>query len=142
MEEQFFLSNSDLHHLVAFFIGAFKNLASQNEAKIKNLFLDIKTTVKIELGGILEKLTQRPNPREQVSLDDFGNKHCASTQFLQIQKNQLIDLEDHLEQFCKVLPVFGFKISNYDISFMKSFLPPVLVFETQESEPVHLVLAW
>ena len=61
VEEPNFISNSDPHHLVASFLGALENLASQNKAKIKNLFLDIKTTLKIKLGNILEKLTQRHN---------------------------------------------------------------------------------
>ena len=50
------------------------------------MFLDIDTTIKIKLGSILEKLTKRHNPREQVDLDDCDNETCASTHFLQIQK--------------------------------------------------------
>ena len=67
---------------------------------MKNLFLDIETTIKIELGNILEKLTQRHNRREHARFDmsqeDCDNEICASTQFLQIQKSQLIDLQDSL----------------------------------------------
>ena len=86
VEEPIFLCNSDPHHLVASFIGALENLASQSKAKMKNLFLDIETTLKIKLGGILEKLTQRHNRREQAHLDDCDSEICASTQFLQIKK--------------------------------------------------------
>ena len=57
---------------------------------MKNLFLDIETTIKIELGSILEKLTQRHNRRENarfdMSQDDCDNEICASTQFLPIQE--------------------------------------------------------
>ena len=60
-EEPIFICNSDRHHLVASFIGALENLASGSKAKIKNLFLDFETTIKIKLGSILEKLTQRQN---------------------------------------------------------------------------------
>ena len=60
VEEPIILCNSDPHRLVASFIGALEKLASQNKAKKKNLFLDIETKVKIKLGDILEKLTQRP----------------------------------------------------------------------------------
>ena len=52
VEEPIFLCNSDPHHLVSSFIGALENLASQSKAKMKNLFLDIKTTKKIKLGSI------------------------------------------------------------------------------------------
>ena len=92
VEEPIFLCNSDIHHLVASFIGAPENLDSQSEAKKKNLFLDIET-IKIKLGNILEKLTQRHNRREHarfdMSQDDCDNVICASTQFLQIQKKSV-----------------------------------------------------
>ena len=88
--EPIFLCNSDPHHLVASFIGALENLGSQSKAKVKNLFLDIETTIKIKLGNILEKLTQRHIRREHarfdMSQDDCDNEVCASTQFLQIQR--------------------------------------------------------
>ena len=66
VEEPIFLCNSDPHHIVASFIGVLKNLASQSEAKMKKLFLDIETTKKINLSSILEKLTQRHNRRQQA----------------------------------------------------------------------------
>ena len=64
VEEPIFLCNSDPHHLVASFIGILENLASQSKAKMKNLFLDIETTIRIKLGSILEKLTQHHNRRD------------------------------------------------------------------------------
>ena len=82
VEEPIFLCNSDPHHIVASFIGALENLDSQSKAKMKNLFHDIQTTIKIKLGSILEKLTQRHNRREQADLDDCDNENFASTQFL------------------------------------------------------------
>ena len=90
MEEPFCLCNSDPHHLVASFIGALENLASQSKAKMKNLFLDIKTTIKNKLGSILEKLNKRYNRREQADLDDCDNETCASTHFSKIQKKSVI----------------------------------------------------
>ena len=86
VEVPIFLCNSDPHHLVASFIGALENLASQSKAKTKNLFLDIETPIKIKLGSILEKLTQRHNRRAQADMDDCDNETCAPTQFLLIQK--------------------------------------------------------
>ena len=52
-----------------------------------------------------------------------------STQFLQMQKNQLIDLQEHFERYCNVLPVFGFNSAKYDINLIKSYLLPILVNE-------------
>ena len=52
-----------------------------------------------------------------------------STQFLQLQKNQLIDLQEYFERYCNVLPVFGFNSTKYDINLIKSYLLPILVNE-------------
>ena len=138
MEEPFFLCNSDPDHLVSSFLAALENLASQSKAKRKNLFIDIETTIKTKLGGILEKLTQRHNRRESARLDmsqdDCDNEISASTQFLQIQKNQLFDLQESLEGYCNVLSVFGFNSAKYDLNLIKSYLLPILVNE-RDIEP-------
>ena len=69
MEETIFLCNSDLHRHVASFIVALQSLASQSKAKLKNLFPDIETTIKIKLDNIIEKLTQRHNRRKHARCD-------------------------------------------------------------------------
>ena len=69
-----------------------------------------------------------------MSQDEFDNEICASTQFLQIQKNQLIDLQVSLERYCNVLPVFGFNSTKYDLNLIKSYLLPILVNE-RDIEP-------
>ena len=93
MEEPVFLCKSDPRHLVASFIGALENVASQSKAKMKNLFLDIETAIKIKLDNLSEKLTERHNRREHarfdISQDDCDNEVCASTQFQQIQKKSI-----------------------------------------------------
>ena len=87
---------------------------------------------------MLEKLTQRHNRPESArfgkSQDDCDNEICASTQFLKIQKNELFDLEEPLERYCNVLPVFGFNRANYDLNVIKSYLLPILVNE-RDIEP-------
>ena len=128
VNEPIFVCNSNFHDLVASFSGAFENLALHSEAK-KNLLFDFKTTTKIKLGSILKKLTQRLNRREQADLEVCDNETCTSTQFLQIQKKQLFDLQEHLEWYCNVLPFFGFNSAKYDLKLIKSYLLPVLVNE-------------
>ena len=131
VEEPIFLCNSDPHNLVASFIGALEKLASQIKAKMKNLFRDLETTIKIKLDSILEKLTQRHNRRKNARFDmcqdDCDNEICASTHFLQIQKNQLIDLQESPERYCNVLPVFGFNSAKYDLNLIKSYFYPCLI---------------
>ena len=132
----FFLCNSDPHHLVISFIGALENLALQSKTIMKKLFLVIKTTIKIKLGGILEKLTQRHYRREQAALDDCENKNCTSTHFVQIQKKQLIDLQECSDRYCTVLPIFGFNSAKYDLKLKKSNLLPILVNERNTERTV------
>ena len=66
--------------------------------------------------------------------DDCENKTSASTQFIQIQKNQFSELQKHLEPYCDVLPVFGFNSAKYGLKFFKAFLLPILVNE-QDIKP-------
>ena len=51
-----------------------------------------------------------------------------------MQKNQLIDLQEHFERYCNVLPVFGFNRAKDDINLIKSYLLPILVNE-RDIEP-------
>ena len=50
------------------------------------------------------------------------------------KENQLIDLQETLERYCDVLPVFGFNSAKYDLNLIKSFLLPILVNE-RDIEP-------
>ena len=127
VKEPIFHCNSDPHHLVTSFNGALENLALQSITIMKNLFFDIETTINIKLGSIWEKLTQRHNRREKADLDDCDNETSTSTQFLQIQKKQSIDLQEHLERYCNVLPIFGFNRAKYDLNLIKSICYPFLL---------------
>ena len=63
--------------------------------------------------------------------NDTAEEKELSTQFLQMQKNQLIDLQEHFERYSHALPVFGFNSARYDINLIKSYLLPILVNERQ-----------
>ena len=69
-----------------------------------------------------------------MSQDDCDNEFFPSTQFLQTRKNQLIDLQESLERYCNVLPVFGLNSAKYDLNSIKSYLLPILVNE-RDVEP-------
>ena len=97
-------------------------------------FIEIETAIKIKLCAILEQLNQRCNQAEKVSnfLDGCAveeEENDSSTQFLQMQKNQLFDLQEHLEPYCNVFPVFGFNSVKSDNNLIKSYLLPILVNE-------------
>ena len=98
----------------------------------------METALKIELSSILQQLNQRHSQREGVfnyDNDEYFNETAEekelSTQFLQMQKNHLFDLQEHFDRYCNTLPVFGFNSSKYDINLIKSNLLPVLVNERQ-----------
>ena len=88
--------------------------------------------------GILEQLNHRRNRAERASnfVDDcvVEEEEDLSTQFLQMQKDQLIDLQEPFERYCNVLTVFGFNSAKYDINLIKSYLLPILVNE-RDIEP-------
>ena len=58
-----------------------------------------------------------------------------STQFLRMQKNQLIDLKQNLERYVNTLPVFGFNSGRYDLNLIKSYLIPYFIND-KEAEPM------
>ena len=131
--EPIFLCNANPHHLILSFIIALEGLATQSQTQLKLNFSEVETAIKIKLWAILEQLNQRRNRAERVSnfVDDCiveEEENFYSTQFVQMQKNQLIDLQEH-ELYCNVLPVFGFNNAKYDIILIKSYLLPFLVNE-------------
>ena len=86
----------------------------------------------------MEQLNQRHRQRERVIdydndeyFNDTAEEKELSTQFLYMQKNQLIDLQEHFQRYCNTLPVFGFNSAKFDINLIKSQLLAVLVNERQ-----------
>ena len=122
--EPIFLCNANPHHLNSSFITAFEGLATQSKAQMKLNFIEVENAIKIKLCAILEQLNQRCSRAERLSnfVDDCvveEEEKDLSTQFLQMQKNQLVDLQYHFERYCNVLPVFGFSSAKYDINLIK-----------------------
>ena len=105
---------------------------------MKLRLIEVETAIKIELSSILQPLNQRYSQRERFIdyyndeyFNDTAEEKELSTQFLQMQKNHLIDLQEHFERYCNTLPVFGFNSAKYDINLIKSYLLPILVIERQ-----------
>ena len=102
------LCNSNPRDLVESFIDAVEGLATQSKAQMKLKFLEKETAIKSKLSRTLESLNERccRNQRgfefEDHCFEDDNEEKDASTQFLQMQKNQLIELQEHLERYCNV----------------------------------------
>ena len=94
--EPIFLCNDNPLHLFSSFIPAVEGLATQSKAQMKFSFMEVEAAIKIKLCAILEQLDQRLNRAEKVSnlVDDcfVEEEKDLPTHFLQMQKNQLIDL--------------------------------------------------
>ena len=136
--EPIFFCNSDPRHLISSFISILEGLATQSEAQINIKFIEVETAIKIKPSNVLKQLNQRHSQRERVIdfendeyFDDTADEKELSTQFLQMQKNQLNDLQEHFERYCNTLPVFGFNSAKYDINLIKTYLLPILVNERQ-----------
>ena len=137
--EPIFLCNSDPRQFVSSFISALEGFGTQSKAQTKLRFIEVETAIKIRLSIILEQHNQRHSQRERVLdcddddeyFNDTTEEKELSTQFLQMQKNQLIGLQEHFERYCNTLPVFGFNSSKYDTNLIKSSLLPILINERQ-----------
>ena len=108
--EPIFLCNANFHHLTLSFITALEGLATQSKTQMKLNIIEVETAIKIKLCAVLEQLNQRRNRVSNFVVDCIVEEEEKDlpTQFLQMQKNQLIDLHEHFERHCNVLPVFGF----------------------------------
>ena len=134
--EPIFFCNSDPRHLESSFISALEGSATQTKAQMKLKFIEVETAIKI-------KLNQRQSQQERFidyDNDEYFNDTMEekelSTHFLQMQKNQLIDLQEHFERHCNTLPVSGFISAKCDIMLIKSYLLPILVNERQNEPTV------
>ena len=102
---------------------------------MKLKLIEVETATKIRLSSVLEQLNERHSQRERVidfddddeNFKDTAEEKELSTQFLQMQKNQLIDLKEYFERYSNTLPVFGFNSAKYDIKLIKSYMLPNLV---------------
>ena len=130
-----FLCNSNPRDLVELFIDAVEGSATRSKAQMKLKLLDLETTIKSKLTRTLGSLNERRCPNQRVfefedqCFENDNEEKDASTQVLQMQKNQLTELQEHLERYCNVLTVFGFNSAKYDINLIKSYLLPILINE-------------
>ena len=116
-------------------------MATQSKAQIKLKFIEVETAIKVTLSSILEQPNQRHRQPERVIdyenaeyFSDTVEEKELSTEFLQMQKNQLSDMQEHFKRYCNTMPVFVFNSAKYDINSIKSYLLPILVNE-QQTEP-------
>ena len=145
--------NSNPRDLLESFIDAVEGLATKSKAQMKLKFLEVETAIKSKLTRTLESLNERRyrNPCafefKDHCFEDDNEEKDASTQILQMQKNQLTELQEHIERYCNVFSVFGFDSAKYDINLIKSYLLPIHINErimepSVIKKPINLFLSY
>ena len=81
-------------------VTALDGLGTQSDTQMKLKTIEVQTAIKVKLCAILEQLNQRRDRAERVSnfLDDCiveEGENALATQFLQMQRNKLIDLQEY-----------------------------------------------
>ena len=122
-------------------------------------FQDIEVATNERMKKIVDQLKERGKnyssnkfEYEDKCIED-SEEADMSSKVLQIQKNQLIDLEQHLEKYVNILTVFGFleqhlekyvntltvfrfNSGRYDLNLIKSYLIPYLIRDKEQETSV------
>ena len=129
--------------MIESFFDAVEGLATQSKTQMKLKILEVETAIKSKLTRTLNSLNERRCCNQRVfEFEDhcFENDNAekdASRHFFQLQKKQLIELQEHLDRYCNVLPVFGFNSAKHDINLIKSYLLPILISERNMEPTVN-----
>ena len=142
IDEPIFLYNKDLQNLLIDFVSNLELLAEKNKLEMRTKFQDIGVAINERLKKIFDQLNERSKNYSSSKfeykddcIEDSGEADM-STQFLRSQKNQLIDLKQHLERYVNTLPVFGFNSGRYDLNLIKSYLIPYLIRDKEQETSV------
>ena len=117
--------------LIVSFVGALAELASKSKAEMLQKFSSIENAIKTRVNSIFENLNEWENDNTRMFEFQYIEEEeiDVSTQFLQIQKNQLVELQQHFERNVNTLTVFGFLSGKYDLNLIKSYWLLYLIHE-------------
>ena len=130
-EEPFFICSKDPKDLIISFVTKLELIADKSKAEMRMKFESVENAIKSKLNVLFEKLGNRRTKKyrsfeyeDECVEDDEEN---VSTQFLQQQKNQMVELLENYERYVNTLPVFGFNSGKYDLNLIKEYLIPYLI---------------
>ena len=134
IKDPVFLCDKDPKTLIVSFAEALEELASKRKTDMQTKFASIQEIINSRVKAIFEKLNERKgHTTPAFDFEDEGieeeEEADMSIQFLQTQKNQLLDLQQHFERYINTLPVYGFNSGKYDLNLIKSYLLPYLIHE-------------
>ena len=114
IDEPISLNNKDPQNLIIDLVANLEVLAEKSKLEMRTKFQDIEVAVNERKKKSFDELNERGKnyssnqfEYEDECIED-SEEADKSTQFLRIQKNQLIDLKQHLEKFKNTLSVFDF----------------------------------
>ena len=109
--------------VIVSFVEAVEELASKSKAEMHTKRASTLEIGKYRLNAVLDKLNEKNSffyfEDERVEEEEDADN---STELLQSQKNQLLDLQPHCESYAKTLSVFVFNIGKYDSNLIKNCL--------------------
>ena len=124
IDEPILLYNKDPQNLINDFVSNFELLAEQSKLEMRKKFQKIEVAVNERMKKIFDQLNEHGKnfcsnkfEYEDECIED-SEEADTSTQFLRIQKNQLIDLKQHLGRYVNTLPVFGFNSGRYILNLI------------------------
>ena len=135
-----FLYEKDPELLTIAFVSSLELLAEKSKLQMRTKLQEIENTVNDRVKKIFDKLNAGTLTKRLKVFDyedecvEDGDEDDMSTQFLGVQKKQLIDLKQHLERYVNTLPVFGFNSGRYDLNLINSYLIPYLICD-KDIEP-------
>ena len=108
-----------------FFVDAIEVLANKSKTEMRTKFSSIQAIIRARDNAIGENLNKRKDQNasafeceEKVTEEDDAAD--MSTHFLQMQKNQLLELAQLFQRYVNIFPLFGFNSGKYDLNLIKS----------------------
>ena len=139
-DDPIFLSEKHPELLIIAFGSNLELQAEKSKLQMRTKFQETENTLSDRVKMSFDKLNIR-NLTTTLEVFDYEDEciedeedNDMSTNFLRIQKNQLIDLKQHLERYVKTSPLFGFNSGRYNLNLIKSYLIPYLICD-KEIEP-------
>ena len=134
-----FLCVKDPKTLIVSFVEALEELANKIRTEVQSKFASIQELINSRFDAIFEKMNERKS--HTTSAFEFEDECIEeeeeadmSTLFLQMQKNQLLDLQQHIERYINTLPVFGFNSGKYYLNLIK-FYPLTYLIHGRDIQP-------
>ena len=134
--------NKDPQNLILDFVSKLELLAEKSKLEMGTKFQDIEAAVNERMKKIFDQLNERVKSYSSNKLEykdecsEDSEEADISTQFLRIQKNQLIDLKQNLERNVNTLRVFGFNSGRYNLNLIKSYLISYLICDKKQETSV------